>query len=471
MNGDYVKKQTKFSIRQLLLLFLFQIAIQGQTNFQTLSLSDCLNYALNNNPDLKKAAISVEQSKEKVREVIGTGLPQIGVNGSIVNNLELPTQLLPGDFFGAPGTFQQVKFGTKYNFSLTGEINQLLFSGSFWVGLSAANQSNDYYQQNSILVEEETKYNVSKAYYQTLVVQEQINLLQYNQRLLLKSLSDTQLKYENGKVKQVDVDRIKVSLNNVLYQIKKGNESLEQAYNNLKYSMGMPVGLHISLSDSISMVQNSILKNSENDFINETAIDFSFDDRIDYKILQTNLSLLELDRKNQLVQFLPTISAFGNYTLSASRTSFDLFDKGKDWFKSYSIGLRIQLPIFSGGQRLAKINQASLEIEGMKETINKTENGINMQVSNAKLKYSTAYENTKINKMNAELANKVYESTLLEYKEGITNTVILVDAETKLREAQTNFINSLLELYVAKLDLEKSKGTLLTYLNKIANNN
>ena len=145
-------------------------------------------------------------------------------------------------------------------------------------------------------------------------------------------------------------------------------------------------------------------------------------------------------------------------------------NRGKEWFKFYTVGLQFNLPIFTGGQTYAKIQQSSLNIEKIEEDIKKAENGINMQVSNAAHKYNNAYENTKINKMNINLAQKVYNVTMLEFNEGVTTSATLIDSETKLREAQTNFINSLLELYIAKLDLERAKGTLTDYLNNIGNN-
>lgn len=443
------------------------IEAKAQSENYTLSLVECINYAKTNNPDLKKAIIEEKKSEKKINEVIGSGLPQITISGNLVNNLELPTQVLPGDYFGVPGTMIPVKFGTKYSYTFTGEINQMIFSGSFWVGLSAVKYSNLYYKQNIDLISEDIEYNVATAYYQTLVAQKQIQLLQANQILISKSLADTKLLYENGKAKEVDVDRLNVNLNNVQYQLKKANEALQQSYLYLKFNMGMPVTASISLADSSYFSQDTILEQKINNLKPENTESFSYENRVDYKILQTNLQLQELDYKNQIAKYLPTISAYGSYSYNALRKEFDLFDSKKEWFRYYSIGLRLQFPIFSGGQTLAKIQQSSLSIEGLREDIKKTENGIDLQVSNAISKYNNAYENIKANKLNIDLAQKVYDITLLEYNEGVADATTLVDSETKLREAQTNYVNSLLEFYVAKLEVEKSRGTLTYYLNSI----
>jgi outer membrane protein TolC len=277
--------------------------------------------------------------------------------------------------------------------------------------------------------------------------------------------------FQNGKAKEVDVDRLSVSYNTIQYQLKKANDGLAQSYNYLKFEMGMPVETDISLSDSTFFAQDSMLeqKISTLEYAKEEPVQYA--NRNDYKILQTSLELQNLDKKNQIAQYLPTVSAFGSYSYNGQRTSFDLFDSGKEWYKYYSVGLQLRLPIFTGGQNLARVQQSSLNVAKMKEEIKKAENGIDMQQSNAVSKYNNAYENIKNNQLNIDLAHKVYDITMLEYHEGVTTAAALVDSETRLREAQTNYINSLLELYIARLDLEKARGTLSGYLNNFENTN
>ena len=455
----------------VLLFSTLRVNLQAQEGKSMFSLSECLNYAKLNNYDIKKAAIQEDIAGKRITEVIGSGLPQVSLSGNIVNNLELPTQLIPGAFFGGEeGSYYKAKFGTKYNYSFQGDVNQMIFNGSFWVGLSAAKYSNLYYGQNSSFVSEDISYNVASAYYQTLVVQKQIQLLEQNLKLIDKSLADTRLLYENGHAKEVDIDRLTVSQNSLQYQLKKVQEGLKQSYNNLKFQMGMPVETAISLSDSTFFSQETLFEQKANDIAYAKEEFTNYSKRLDFQMLETSLELQKLDKKNQIAQYFPSITAFGSYTYQAMRTSFDLFDSGKEWFKYYSIGLKLKMSIFTGGQNLSRIQQSSLNVDRLNEEIKKAKNGISLQVSNAITKYNNACNNIKTNKLNTDLALKVYNNTLLEYKEGVAASVALVDSETKLREAQTNYISSLLELYIARLDLEKSKGNLAAYLNSIENN-
>lgn len=451
-----------------MLLIYMPMPLKAQSQQLSFSLKECIRYASGNNTDLKAARIEEQIAQKKVNEVTGSGLPQFNITGNLVNNLELPSQLLPGEFFGgAPGSFRAVKFGTKYNFSFTGQVTQLLFNGSFWVGLSAAKQSANYYRENTESISEQTIYEVSSAYYQTLIIQRQIRLLEYNLISLEKVLADTKLRFENGRARETDVDRLNVSYNNLQYQMKKAREGLKQSYNGLKFKIGIPLETGIVLNDSLYFSQDSTTAGKIENLKYASDEEVNFQNRAEYRMLQSGLALQELNWKNEMAKNLPTISAFGNYSFQGQRAKADLFDSHKDWFKYYSIGLQISIPVFNGGQTMSQIQQASLEIEKTKQTIKKTEQGINLEMSNALIKYNNAYDNIQSQNLNVALAHKVYNSTQLEYKEGVISASALIDSETKLREAQTNYINSLLDLYIARLAVEKAKGSLSVYINSL----
>lgn len=445
------------------------LPLRAQSPLQSgFSLKDCIKYASEKNTDLKAARIDEEIAKKKVNEVAGSGLPQFDITGNLVNNLKLPAQLLPGELMGgAPGSFMAVKFGTKYNFTFTGQVTQLLFNGSFWVGLSAAKESANYYRQNTESISEQNIYEVASAYYQTLVIQKQIKLLEYNLVSLEKAFQDTKLRFENGRAVETDVDRLNVNQNNLQYQLKKAREGLKQSYNVLKFKIGMPLETAISLSDSMYFSQDSLVAGKIESLKYSADEEVNFQNRADYRMLQSGLTLQELNWKNEVSKKLPTLSAFGNYSYQAQRPQADLFNSHKEWFNYYSIGLQVSLPIFNGGQTLARVQQASLEIDKLKETIRKTEQGINLEMSNAIIKYNNAYDNIQSQSLNVALARKVYNNSQLEYREGKATALALIDSETKLREAQTNYVNSLLDLYIARLDVEKAKGSLPAYINSL----
>lgn len=448
----------------LIMLGGLTVQAQSRDSQEIFSIKDCIDYAAQNNSNIKIARYDERIALQQVNEIRGSGLPQININGSLDDRLKIPVQLIPaagfggGDTTGTSGEYIKLQFGTKYNASLTGEVTQQIINPSFWIGLKAAKQSAIYYKQATQQITEQTAYNISTAYYQVIVVQKQLQLLQSNLENTQKILSTTQLQLKNGVAKKVDVSRLQVNANNLLSQVRQAELNSVQVLNNLKFRMGMPLEKQIALSDT------ALTFTEEEPVLSENAGNY-FENRIEFKLLQTNLKLQELDRKNNSSGYFPTLSAYGNYAYQAQRQQFDFFQAGKPWFESSSIGVRLNIPIFDGLQRNARIQQSKIKALQVEENINLTRQSINLEVSNALTQYRNTLQRIESEKQNVELAQEVYDVTQLEFREGVGTSTDVVEAETALRQAQNTYITSLLDLYTARLDLERSKGTLITYLN------
>ncbi len=427
---------------------------------QTYSLKECLEYAKGNNSNIKIAYLDADASSEVVWEQTGKGLPQINLSGTLEDKLKITTQLIPGEFFGKPaGSFIPVKFGTKYNAVGTATLTQKIFDGSFWVGLKAAKISEDLSQQNIQKISEQTLYDVSSAYYRALIIQKRLENLKLILNASERTLKSTELKYQNGLAKKIDVDKIKVSYNNTNSQVQQTELSYNQALNNLKYFMGMPVENKIILTDELP------------DYINEFALANSNDNvaeqRVDYQMLKTNLRLYEADKQNNIFAYLPTLNFYANYSYQAMRSQFDIFKSGGEWFNSSAVGLELKIPVFSGFQKYSKIQQSQLNIEKTQESLKRTEQAIKVEVSNYYIQFKNALDNIENEKENLALAESVYSNTQLAFSQGTGSSLDLVQSESALRETQNNYYSKLLTLYLAKLDLEKSQGTLINFINNL----
>ncbi|MGB8657958.1 MAG: TolC family protein [Candidatus Zixiibacteriota bacterium] len=427
---------------------------------QALSLKQCIEYAKHNSSNIKIALLEFEVSGRKISERIGTTLPQIDVSGSLENNLKLTTQLMPGELLGKPGTTVAVEMGTKYDANGGIELTQKIIDPSFWVGLKAAKISKLQAQKNMQKTEEETYYDVSEAYYKALIIQKQLNNLKVVLAVSEQSLKSTELKYENGLVKKIDVDKIKVSYNSTNSQMQQTELNYKQFLNNLKYVMGMPADSTMVLSDSLFEIEPT---DSESSYSNEKYLE----NRIDYQLQKINLSLQTVDKTNNIAAYLPTLSLYANYNYQAMRSEFDFLKSGKQWYRNSAVGLQLKIPIFSGFQRLSKVSQSQLNIEKAKENIKLKEQSIKVEISNYEIQYRTALDNIENEKENLALAESVYRSTQQEFKQGTSSSLDLVQAESSFRETQNNYYNKLLNLYTAKLDLEKSKGTLVSFINNL----
>jgi len=445
----------------LLLLAGFTcIPASAQTPGATvLSMKDAIQFGQQNNSNIKISRYDEEIGQKVISEVKGRALPQVNGNGSFEDRLKVPLLILPSGLGGSAA--EGIPLGKQYNTALTGEVTQMLFDPSFNVGLRAAKVSSRLNEQNTRQVIEQTSYNIASAYYQAIVVDKQLQLLRSNLINTQRTLQLTELQLQNGVAKRVDVSRLRVNASNLESQIRQAELNLEQALNQLKNQMGMPLNQAIALSDTtLTLEQDAAALASvpEDVYVN----------RLEYQILQSNLDLQNLDQRNISATGYPNLRAFGNYGYSGQGDTFGIFKtEGNEWvdYTTASVGVRLSIPVFDGFQRRARVQQSNLRARQLEENINLTKQNINLEVSNALTQYRNTLQRIQAEQQNVTLAQEVYGVTQLEMREGVGTTTNVVEAETALRQAQNTYITTLLNLYTARLDLERSKGTLLTYLN------
>jgi outer membrane protein TolC len=449
---------------------------QSTGEARVFSVKDCIEYASTNNSNLKISRYDGQIARQQINQVRGRGLPQANINGSFEDRLKVPLLVIPG-LRGFPGASPDsstasgsnngnnaegrgIPMGLKYNTNLMGEVTQMIFDPSFWIGLKAAKSSNQLYLQSTQQVSEQKAYNIANAYYQTIVVHKQVQLLGANLANTQATLASTELQFKNGVAKRVDVSRLRVNASNLESQIKAAELDLVQAQNALKFQMGMPLTQPISLSDT------ALAFNQEEAVLADRPENF-YQNRIEYKILQTNLRLQELNRKNTVVGYYPSLTGFANYGYVSQGADPGLFKTSSNGWVDYTtstIGLRLRIPVFDGLQRNALVQQSKLKARQVEENINLTKQSINLEVSNALTQYRNTLQRIENEGQNVQLAEEVYRVTQLEFREGVGTSTDVVNAETALRQAQTTYITTLLDLYTARLDLERAKGNILPYL-------
>lgn len=443
-----------------MIFFILFLGCSVSVSAQNLSLKQCIEYAKQNNSNMKIAVMETEKSNKKVTEQIGKGLPQVDISSTLTNNLDISTSLLPGALFGSTEEFIPVKMGTKFTSSNTLSLTQKIFDASFWVGLSAAKLSDKQSELSMQQTEETTSYNVSIAYYRVLVVQKQSENLKVILGVSRHALTSTELKFKNGMAKKIDVDKIRVSYNSTRSQLQQTEMNEKQALNNLKYAIGMPMDNTISLSDSLAILKTSTDQQTSSDAD-------GFKNRFDYQLQEVTLEAQQASRNNNIAEYFPTLSFFANYNYNAMRPEFNIFQSGEEWYKSSALGLTLKIPLFSGFQRLSRVGQAQVEVEQAKENIKLKEQAIKVEILNYEIQYKTALENIENERENLALAESVYENTQMEFKQGTSSALELVQAESALRETQNNYYTKLLTLYTAQLDKEKANGTLINFINNL----
>ncbi|MBK0379412.1 TolC family protein [Mucilaginibacter segetis] len=415
------------------------------------SINEAINYAYEHKDSVVNAGLDVKSADFKVKETVGQGLPQINGTASFQDYLKIPTTLLPGEFFGQPaGTFIPVKFGVKYQSNLSLSATQLLFDPSYIVGLQGRATYKELYNRAYTRSKIEVAVNVTKAYYQVLVSNEQIKLLDANIKQLKQQMDQTAAQNKQGFVEKIDVDRITVQYNNLITTRENTVRLLALNYQLLKFQMGMPIEYNLTLKDGLSDVDL-------NEDVAATVADTSFyRNRIEYGLTETNLKLSEFDLKRQKAQFLPKLSA--NASLSESYQDNSFSNLYSNSFPSSYIGLTLNIPIFNGFQRANQVKQSQITVQKNQNNLNSLKNSLTLQANRAKITYINGLQSLNNQKRNQELAREVLRISKIKYEQGVGSSIEVTQAQTALEDADNKYIQGLYDALVSKVDLDKAYG-------------
>lgn len=416
------------------------------------TLQQAIEYAYKNSPSVVNANLDIENSVYKKRELLGAGFPQISGSLDVKDYISIPTSLIPAQFFGGPaGSFIPVKFGTKYNTTAGFSASQLVFSSDYIIGVKAAKELINLSTITVTRTKADVASQVAKAYYSVLVSRERAKLLEANLSKLEKLLSDTRGMNEQGFVEKIDVDRIEVTYNNLKSEKEKVDRLIQLSEILLKFQMGYKSSDDIVLSDQLSTETEAQTL--------ETKADVS--KRSEFQLLETQRKLLNYDVKRQKWGYLPTLAAYGSLNYNAQRQQFDFLDSKQPWFNIALVGATLNLNVFDGLQRNYRVQQAKVAVLKAENNIKQFQMSAELEVSSASITYNNALSSMVAQKRNLELAQNVVDVSKKKFDAGVGSNLELVNAQTSLKEAETNYYSSVYDLLVAKTDYLKATGTLV----------
>ncbi len=462
-----------------ILIILSSIAAGAQDNPERktyqFNLQESLEYAYRNNDSLKNAQLDIESAKYKVRETVGIGLPQLSGTATFQDYMKVPKIPFPSSEYGlqnylfenrvqlrdkstnavvdapAPTADQFTLFGfqQKYNANYALNVNQLLFNGTYLVGLKASKTFKELSEKNYTRSKISTTVAVTKAYYQVLVSNEQLRLLDANLKQLSQQLKETTELNKQGFVEKIDLDRLRVVYNNLNTTRENTERLLELSTQLLKFQIGMPVTDELTVKDKI--------ENVSLDINSSIAVDTSaYKNRIEYSLLETQFKLNQLDLQRIKSQGLPTLAAFGSTGSSYQSSSFgNLFDLN---LPSVYVGVQLSVPIFSGFQRTYQIKQARIALQKTNNVLNVAKNGFLLQQEQARITYQNSIKSLNNQKANMDLAREVLRVSRIKYKEGVGSSIEVTQAQTELETAENNYIQALYNALVSKVDLDNAYG-------------
>ena len=409
--------------------------------FADATLQQCVQYALTHQPTTNQALIDEKIVDAEIRTRLADWYPQIAFDYSLEHYFQAPKTISNG----VPITTTAKNFSSAY-FSLTQNIfnpDALLASRT---ANSARTQAKQFTANNKIYV----VLDVSKAFYDVLLSQQQLILVDEDITRLSRTVKDSYNQYKAGVVDKTDYKRAQISLNNAVSEKKQYEEALNAKFSVLKLLMGYPQ------QSSFGLVYDSLQLQSE--IFIDTAQQVNYNNRIEYKILQTQQSLLRSNLSYYKWSFIPTISAFGNYNLTYANNNFSkLYNTN---YPSSYIGLTLDFPIFQGGKRVWQIKTANLQLDRLQYNFVSLRDSIQSEYTQAISNYKSYLSDYRIQHDNLDLATDVYNTIYLQYKAGIKTYLDVIIAESDLRTTQVNYLNALYEVLSSKLDVEKALGTL-----------
>ena len=434
----------------IILVLAFQPGIaQEQTAAKEFSLREAQIYALEHNYDVINAVTDVEIARKKVKENLAIGLPQVDASAGYTNFIELPTQLIPAEFFGGePGDFLEIQFGTQHNATWNASLNQLIFSGQYFVGLQAAQAYVSLMERSLEKNHIEIKDLIAKSYYPVIILQQNKVVFDSTLASLENMLYETDEYYKAGFLEDTDVDQLQLLISDMQTTIKNLENQLEIAYNTLKYMMGIPADEEIIVTDKmedlIAEVNREFLLNSP----------FDYNQHIDYLLLKDQEQMATLQLKLNRSEYYPTMSGYYTYQQDAMRNEFD-FLNGGNWYTNQVVGISLNVPIFSSGNRSAKLQQAKLELEKLKVQEDQLRQGLSLRVRTVKSEFNNSfliYQNKKLAVNNAQ---KIYQKTEVKYRSGLSTSLDLSQTYNQYLTTQIDYLTSILELLNKKAELEK----------------
>ncbi len=446
-----------------LALSLLPLAMYGQE--KTISLNDCIDYAIKNQAKMKNAILDQKSSLARNREVTGLALPNLkltsGINyAPLVAAFQVPDFIKTAigayvdpnsinrqAFDNSPNTLS-LAFQPKWTTNAQAELSQIIFDPGVMVALQARKRLEELAQQNLDLTEQQLRIAVTKAYYNTLIAEKRKGLIDQNVVRITQLEKETRAIYETGFAEKLDVDRITIALTNLKTEENRVKQLVDLTYMALKFQMGMPLDEKVALADTLSetYIDKEILSHS-----------LEFEKRKEFQLMTLQNKLYGYDLKRYKLGGLPTLVAFGNYgyTLYNSSKLFDPVDK---WQQSALVGVKLTVPVFDGLQRRNKMLQAKYTYQKSQNDIENLKYALELEKESARITLESNISSLENQQKNMKLAEEVYNTTKVKYKEGVGSNLEVMNAESALKEAQTNYFGALYDAINARIDLQKALG-------------
>ena len=438
----------------LIFVFISSYGYAQQKEARSFNLDEAISFAIDSNYTAINARRDIAIAIKQKWETTAAGLPQINGTISYNNNLKQPVTLLPAEITGGPtGTFTPVTFGTKQNGSAFATLDQLIFDGSYLVGLKAAKTFLKYSENLLEKTNLEIRKGVINAYGSVILSKELVLIFEKNKVNLEKNLFETRKIFENGLAEEESVEQLEITLLQIDTQLNNVRRTYSIAKQMFNVSLGIDVSEVVVFEDSFDELTT---QNIRLDLLDKAL---NIEENIDYKIALNYTQQRDLEMQLEKSKFLPSLNAFANYGTAANSNTFSFFNGEQIWYQSSIIGLSLKVPVYSSGMRRAKTQKAEIALEKAETDLELAIQNIMLELNTSKSNYQFAIDKYQNAKKNIALAERIENKNQTKFIEGLASSFDLRQAQTQLYTFQQEYFQSMLDVINAKSNLETVLNT------------
>ncbi len=419
----------------------------------SLSLEEARHHAVEHSYTMRRARKDLDIAEKQIWETTAAGLPKINASVGYNYYLDIPTSLVPAEFFGGqPGEFREIQFGTEQNITATASVEQLIFDGQYIVGLRASRIYRDLAGQTLERSGLEVRNAVTETYFLVLLARQHLEIAGQNLRNMEMQLKETRELLKEGFTDPINVDQLQLTVSNLENRISSLKRQEDVTTNLLKLQLGVEMKKQLRLTDVLEDLHQELM-----DDLSFLA-DFAPGQHIAYRMTQSQEEMNRMVMRREQSAYLPSLSASFTRQEMAMRDEFNFFDGDQSWFPSTYFAVNLNIPIFSSGMRSSRVAQARLELEKARISKEETFQLLNMQMQEAMEDFNTAREQYQTAQENLDLARRIFERTSIMFREGMASSLELTQANDQLISTQANYYHALFEVLNARNNIEKAIG-------------
>ena len=413
----------------------------------SISLKQAMDMAAEQSYTVQYSTLESLKAESKIKEILATGLPQISASGSLNNYLKVPTSVIP-NFFGDDPKTIEIQFGIPWTMTGAVQLNQLLFDGTYLVGLKATRELKEKSALDLEKAQHDARSQAAKAYLSVLAAEEGVRLLGEGLPILEKSSSDAQAMLDQGFMESTDVDRLTIQLADTRNQQRNLQQQANVARAFLSLVLGLPTGTPLTLTDPLNLLMDDPAEKALADQ------PFSAGQHIEDQQATSLVRISDLQVSQQKAAYLPQLSGFINYQQQFNGEKFTPGDG--PWFPASLWGISLNVPIFSSGMRSSRVKQAQLSMQEAEVNLKGTEQRLLTEHLQQQAVLKSAEDSYATAKANMDLAQRIFERTSIKFNEGVGSSFELTQEHANYLTAQQNYIQRTVDLLQAREDMRKA---------------